>query len=315
MNLPLTTPCAHNFCKLCLESVFTGKSAVRKRYFCEGRSLRAQKAIMKCPLCTMDLSEFLLNPQVNRELMAVIEDLQCQDEEENDEDSSEETESSDKPENMIGVSKDGSDKLDDILEIEGEPKQMNKRLKKRGLDVSGNADGYDFNSDDSVKEMILDVAKNGSDNSDVRFSIFKECLPLPESIFRHAIEENYHGGTKFHQQLSNCQVKKLCALFRPIGGPPMSVIPPPPKHSPPVKFYQNRQPSRLRPPTHPYASTAHHHGHRLPPPPMYGYMPSAAQITNTNPYSCVEIRCRYSCESAPIPSHYPYTRATSDLVL
>ncbi|MCL7049021.1 hypothetical protein MKW94_012007 [Papaver nudicaule] len=163
MNHPLTTPCAHNFCKPCLKSVFAGKSSVRKRYFCQGRSLRAQKSIMKCPSCPTDLSEFLQNPQVNREVMAVIEDLQRQDKEENNEDASENTESSDKPENMIGVANDGrenSDMLDGILEIMGEAKQMNKRLKAKGPDLSGNAAGSEYKSNVSVEEMKLDVAGN-----------------------------------------------------------------------------------------------------------------------------------------------------------
>lgn len=64
MNLPLTTPCAHNFCKACLEGAFAGQSFMRQRT-CEGRrTLRAQKNIMKCPSCSIDISDFLQNPQV-----------------------------------------------------------------------------------------------------------------------------------------------------------------------------------------------------------------------------------------------------------
>ncbi|XP_073130297.1 E3 ubiquitin-protein ligase ORTHRUS 2-like [Henckelia pumila] len=80
MVLPLTTPCAHNFCKACLEGAFAGQSFVKQRT-CEGRrTLRAQKNVMKCPSCTNDLSDFLQNPQVNRELMNVIESLQKEEE-------------------------------------------------------------------------------------------------------------------------------------------------------------------------------------------------------------------------------------------
>ncbi|KAK9113338.1 hypothetical protein Syun_020135 [Stephania yunnanensis] len=76
MTLPLTTPCAHNFCKLCLEGAFSGQSFMRERH-CEGRrTLRTQKNIMKCPSCPADISDFLQNPQVNRELMGVIVSLQ-----------------------------------------------------------------------------------------------------------------------------------------------------------------------------------------------------------------------------------------------
>ncbi|XAR50396.1 Histone-lysine N-methyltransferase [Bertholletia excelsa] len=80
MTLPLTTPCGHNFCKPCLEGVFSGKTFVRERTCLGGRTLRSQKNVMKCPSCPTDISEFLRNPQVNRELMSVIEGLQCKDE-------------------------------------------------------------------------------------------------------------------------------------------------------------------------------------------------------------------------------------------
>ncbi|XP_047974159.1 E3 ubiquitin-protein ligase ORTHRUS 2-like [Salvia hispanica] len=82
MVQPLTTPCAHNFCKACLEGAFAGQSHVKERKN-GGRTLRAQKNVMKCPSCPQDISEFLQNPQVNRELMNVIETLQNQLEEEN----------------------------------------------------------------------------------------------------------------------------------------------------------------------------------------------------------------------------------------
>ncbi|XP_022764135.1 E3 ubiquitin-protein ligase ORTHRUS 2-like [Durio zibethinus] len=91
MTSPLTTPCAHNFCKACLEGAFAGQSFTRQRT-CEGRrTLRAQKNIMKCPSCSNDLAEFLQNPQVNRELMTVIESLQHRNvgEEQSDESSKE----------------------------------------------------------------------------------------------------------------------------------------------------------------------------------------------------------------------------------
>ncbi|XP_047978344.1 E3 ubiquitin-protein ligase ORTHRUS 2-like [Salvia hispanica] len=81
MVQPLTTPCAHNFCKACLEGAFSGQSHIKERKT-GGRTLRAQKNVMKCPSCTQDISEFLQNPQINRELMSVIETLQKQLEEE-----------------------------------------------------------------------------------------------------------------------------------------------------------------------------------------------------------------------------------------
>ncbi|KAI3984478.1 hypothetical protein MKX01_000141 [Papaver californicum] len=133
------------------------------------------------------------------------------------------------------------------------------------------------------------AAFGGRFPAQVRFSVSKECLPLPESVFRYAIEENYHGS-KFQQQLSDIQVKKLFALFGPTGGPPEPVLGAPPQHFPPVKIYQNQQPPRFPPPKDPYAAMAHHRGHHTPPPPVSGYILSTAQISNTNPYFCVDAR-------------------------
>ncbi|ONI07807.1 hypothetical protein PRUPE_5G140900 [Prunus persica] len=81
MTSPITTPCAHNFCKLCLEGAFAGKSFVRERNR-GGRSLRSQKNVMNCPSCPTDISDFLQNPQVNREIMDMIESLKSTNEEE-----------------------------------------------------------------------------------------------------------------------------------------------------------------------------------------------------------------------------------------
>ncbi|KAB5573267.1 hypothetical protein DKX38_000461 [Salix brachista] len=88
MVCPITTPCAHNFCKACLEAAFAGQSFTRQRG--QGRrSLRVQKNVMKCPSCIIDIAEFIQNPQVNRELMGVIESLQRQAEEEKVDENSE----------------------------------------------------------------------------------------------------------------------------------------------------------------------------------------------------------------------------------
>lgn len=59
LSSPVTTPCAHNFCKACLEGAFAGISFIKERT-CEGRrTLRSQKNVMKCPLCSNDIAEFL----------------------------------------------------------------------------------------------------------------------------------------------------------------------------------------------------------------------------------------------------------------
>ncbi|XP_010414802.1 PREDICTED: E3 ubiquitin-protein ligase ORTHRUS 2-like [Camelina sativa] len=80
MTLPVTTPCAHNFCKPCLEAKFAGTTVMRERSR-GGRTLRAQKNVMKCPYCPTDLSDFLPNLQVNRDVMDLIERLKNEEEE------------------------------------------------------------------------------------------------------------------------------------------------------------------------------------------------------------------------------------------
>ncbi|KAL0441803.1 UNVERIFIED_CONTAM: hypothetical protein Sradi_0119200 [Sesamum radiatum] len=59
------------------------------------------------------------------------------------------------------------------------------------------------------------AAFNGKFPAQVKFKIFKECIPLPESVLKQVIKENY-TGLKFKQELSGKQVKKLLSSFRPL---------------------------------------------------------------------------------------------------
>ncbi|KAK4263259.1 hypothetical protein QN277_028696 [Acacia crassicarpa] len=126
MAAPVTTPCAHNFCKSCLEGAFAGKSFVRERSK-GGRSLRSQKNIMNCPCCPTDISDFLQNVQVNTELLGLIESLKAEAAEENGNGSEDENgaeEDKDDAEASMDGDKDTSvEKLNDSAEESEETKK------------------------------------------------------------------------------------------------------------------------------------------------------------------------------------------------
>ncbi|KAL5979603.1 E3 ubiquitin-protein ligase ORTHRUS 2 [Asimina triloba] len=145
MTLPLTTPCAHNFCKSCLEGAFAGQAFVRERSREGGRSLRAQKNVMKCPSCLNDISDFLQNPQVNRELMDVIESLKRQSEE-----------------SVEGSNDEESDVTDENRSNESEGSDEKKSNEIKGLDEKVS----DEVNDDLCNEMH-EVLKTGSENTEM----------------------------------------------------------------------------------------------------------------------------------------------------
>ncbi|KAK7322568.1 hypothetical protein VNO77_25954 [Canavalia gladiata] len=71
----------------------------------------------------------------------------------------------------------------------------------------------------------------------VRFNVASDCFPLPESIFKKAIKENYNEKHKFKTELTARQVRKLTELFRPVDI--RSTLQP--VHSPPKAIIRDRE--------------------------------------------------------------------------
>ncbi|CAJ2633543.1 E3 ubiquitin-protein ligase orthrus 2-like protein [Trifolium pratense] len=148
---PLTTPCAHNFCKGCLEGAFSGQSYIRNRATKSGRSLRTQKNIMKCPTCSTDIADYLQNPQVNREMMGVIELLQRQAEEMDEtEESSAKSDENLKPDEETDVSKPSNSNEKVVEEIK--ENDLNPPPQKRRK-------GADGKTVENMEEAVVDEAE------------------------------------------------------------------------------------------------------------------------------------------------------------
>ncbi|CAK9199255.1 unnamed protein product [Sphagnum troendelagicum] len=75
LQQPLSMPCGHNFCKPCLDGAF-GQQSTRERTGVSGRPLRTQKVMKRCPTCNADISDYLITPQINRQMEEVIQTLQ-----------------------------------------------------------------------------------------------------------------------------------------------------------------------------------------------------------------------------------------------
>ena len=73
---PVTTPCGCQFCLDCICKHFERQEAKAPARGQGSRSLRAQKVVKPCPVCKTNIADLMENPQVNREMEAIIKGLQ-----------------------------------------------------------------------------------------------------------------------------------------------------------------------------------------------------------------------------------------------
>ena len=60
----------------CIEAKFAGVADTRERAAASGRAMREAKVVKPCPLCKLDLAEFLKGAQVNTDMASIIGNLQ-----------------------------------------------------------------------------------------------------------------------------------------------------------------------------------------------------------------------------------------------
>lgn len=184
MKCPLTTPCAHNFCNSCLLGSFADLSFVKVRSRENGRTLRAQKIVNKCPCCPTDISDFLQNPQVNRDMMELIETLQRDQEEENAE-----------------VAKEAAEALDERLSEEKSVIDVEMIL-ENGINNAGKSENTNDEQRSSEEIAVLNSNSEGCDVADVKKITEENCSELCQS------PQTTVGGSVYPRKKKSSSVDK-----------------------------------------------------------------------------------------------------------
>ncbi|XP_062230448.1 E3 ubiquitin-protein ligase ORTHRUS 2-like [Phragmites australis] len=172
---PLTTPCAHNFCKTCLLDAYDSQSSMRERSR-GGRTLRAQKIVKKCPSCPTDICDFLENPQINREMMDLIESLQRKAVEEGD------TKVASDGSNEAEECGDGdSEENDGALAKEDDDSSLNEEEQDSAEDKKTECPNVDSNVNiDSSVKIVVEVKEAGKDDKKIKTSAAELVAVLVE---------------------------------------------------------------------------------------------------------------------------------------